>query len=133
FVFLLGFRHGVGLGPAILEALVAEPRPVPSASDRAAAAEDWPIKVRRIRKISDPAHAARPGQRGLILIAARRDRLRLSKRFDLRLNANRRQVLLDRLGNTRIRIGVHRIERGREAVLQTSLLHELLRASTSYG
>src|SRR6201996_5301000 len=60
FVLLLRLRHGVGLSPAILETFVAEPRPVPPAGDRAATAEDRPIKVRWIREVSNPAHASRP-------------------------------------------------------------------------
>ena len=48
--------------------------------------------------------------------------------LDLGLDADGGQVLLDRLGDARIWVGVHRIERGREAVLEAGLLHELLRA-----
>src|SRR6202044_1513140 len=125
-ILLLRLRHGVRLGPAVLKALVAEPRPVPSAGDRASATENRPVEVRRVGEVGDPAHAARPRKGRLILIAACRDDLRLCERLDLRLYADGSEILLDRLGDTRIRIGVHRIERGREAILEAGLLHELL-------
>src|SRR6185437_12958748 len=114
-------RHGVSLGRTILEALVAEPRPVPSASDRAATTENRPIEIGWVREVGDPAHAARPCQGSLVLVAARRDHFRLGEGLDLRLDADGGEILLNRLSNARVRVGVHRVERRREAILEASL------------
>src|ERR1700722_18489694 len=117
-VFLLGLRHGVRLCPAVLEALVAEPRPVPSAGNRAAAAENRPVEVGWVREVGDPTHATGPRKGRLILIAARRDSLWLRERLDLRLDADGGEILLDRLRDTRIGVSVHRIKGRFETVLQ---------------
>ena len=94
--------------------------------DRAAAAEDRAVEVGRIGEVGDPAHAARPDHRRAVLVAAGGDHVGLRQRLDLGLDADRRQILLDRLGDARVGVGVHGVELGLEAVLEAGLGQQLL-------
>ena len=87
--------------------------------------EDRPVEVGRVREVRDPGHAARPDhRRGAV--AAGRDHGRLRQRLDLGLDADRREVLLDRLRDARVGIGVHGVELGLEAVRITGLGEQVL-------
>ncbi|MPL80474.1 hypothetical protein SDC9_26374 [bioreactor metagenome] len=116
FVLLCRIDDGIGLGRFGIEILVAVPRPVPAALDRAGTAEDRAVEVRRIGEVGDPGHAARPDHRCGLRRAARFDHVRLGQRLDLGLDPDRRQILLDRLRDARVRVGVHHVKLGLEAV-----------------
>ena len=70
---------------------------------------------------------------GARAVAAGRDDGRLGERLQLRLDADRREILLDRLRDARVGIGVVDVELGREAVGEAGVGEELLRAFRIVG
>jgi hypothetical protein len=125
--------HGIGLHRQGLDLLVAVPGPVPAARHGAAAAQDGAVEVGRIGEVRDPRHAAGPDHGGLILLAAGRDDVCLGQRLDVGLDADLRQILLDGLGDARLRVGIGDEQLGLEAVADAGLLKQRLAPSGSKG
>lgn len=59
--------------------------------------------------------------------AARRNHIRLRQGFDAGVDAHFGQILLDRLGDTRLRIGIHHVQFGSKTVGETRFAEQLLR------
>jgi hypothetical protein len=78
--------------------------------DRAGATEDRAVEVGRIREVGDPGHATRPDHRRFAFGATGGDDVCLRQCTDFSLDADSREILLDRLGDARLRIGVGRIK-----------------------
>src|SRR5688572_13383834 len=85
---LIWLDYGVCFLSASVQFFIAVFGPVPAAFHSTGAAQDAVVKVRRIRKIRDPCHSARPKKRRLARPSGG-DHLSLSKRADFGLDADR--------------------------------------------
>jgi hypothetical protein len=72
----------------------------------ATAPEHPTVEVGRIREVGDPGHPARPDHRRFAVGATGGDDVCLRQRTNFCLDADGRQILLDCLGDARLRIGV---------------------------